>query len=182
MPLRVVAQSRYAKRRSCRPVTPMQASAPLARRAIARPRSVAGAQQCSATHRARRDVRTRQSVHQKLHPRGRSYRAVLDCFARQARCVHWLAVFVASDERLGRGSSILTRFVGFSCRSAARTSRARIAFGCRLLRRRSGTNSVSPRSSSGTAARDPCLIAPLAALASRGSRLEPAYFVVTCRR
>ena len=102
MPLRAVAQSRYAKRRSCRPVTPIRASAPLARRAIARPRSVAGAQQCLATHRARRDVRTRQSVHQKLHPRGRSYRAVLDCFARQARS-------------------------------------ARIAFGCRLLRRHSQT-------------------------------------------
>ena len=182
MPLRVVAQSRYAKRRSCRPVTPMQASAPLARRAIARPRSVAGAQQCSATHRARRDVRTRQSVHQKLHPRGRSYRAVLDCFARQARCVHWLAVFVASDERLGRGSSILTRFVGFSCRSAARTSRARIAFGCRLLRRHLQTMKRVCSLLLSTAERDPCSIAPLAALASRGSRLEPAYFVVTCRR
>jgi hypothetical protein len=33
-----------------------------------------------------------------------------------------------------------------------------------------------------TAERDPGLIAPLAALAPRGSHLEPTYFVVTRRR
>jgi len=60
------------------------------------------------------------------------------------------AVFVGSDETTVSENQlcILMRFVGSSCRSAARTSRARIALLCRLLRRRSGTKSVSPRSSS----------------------------------
>ena len=52
-------------------------------------------------------------------------------------------------KRLSRKvSSVPTGFVGSSCRSAARTSRARIALGSRLLRRRSGTKSMSPPSSS----------------------------------
>jgi hypothetical protein len=63
-----------------------------------------------------------------------------------------------------------TRFVGSSCRSAARTSRARIALGSRRHRCRSGTKSVSPRSASARrrAIRD--WIASLAKLAvSNGS-------------
>ena len=46
--------------------------------------------------------------------------------ARSARCdVRWVAaVFVGSDETIvsGEPALFLTRFVGFSCRSAARTS------------------------------------------------------------
>ncbi len=49
--------------------------------------------------------------------------------------------------RVGASALFSTRFVGFSCRSAARTSRARIALCSRLLRRRSETKSVSPLSS-----------------------------------
>jgi hypothetical protein len=51
------------------------------------------------------------------------------------------------NDRVGESTLFSARFIGSSCRSAARTSRARIAPGSRLLRRRSGTKSVSPPSS-----------------------------------
>ena len=72
-------------------------------------------------------------------------RSGLDCSARQARSVEWLAGFVESDETTVSENQLLfsMRFVGFSCRSAARASRARIALGSRLLRRRSPTKGVS---------------------------------------
>ena len=50
--------------------------------------------------------------------------------------------------------SVMTRFVGPSCRSAARTSQRGSRFEARLLRRRSETKSVSPLLLS-TAERDP---------------------------
>ena len=63
--------------------------------------------------------------------------------ARSARCdVRWVAaVFVGADGPEKRCSAIS------SCRSAARTSRARIALGRRLLRRQSPTKSMSAHSS-----------------------------------
>ena len=137
--------------------------------------------------------------------------------ARSARCdVRWIAaVFVGADGPEERCSAIS------SCRSAARTSRARIALGRRLLRHRSPTKSASAHScvhcslrslrlalvssclphsladekacllahSSRTAARQPgsarrrairCLIA--SAPLRRGSRVQPAYFVVVRRQ
>ena len=112
---------------------------------------------------------------------------------------------IRRNDCLEESALLAMRFVGSSCRSAARTSRARIALCSRLLRRHSGTKrrvpsllircslrslrlalvsrclphsladeNVSARSlvqDSGapawlsTAARDPVLIAPLAALA-----------------
>ena len=62
--------------------------------------------------------------------------------ARSARCdVRWVAaVFVGADGPEKRCSAIS------SCRSAARTSRARIALGRRLLRHRSPTKSASAHS------------------------------------
>jgi len=67
--------------------------------------------------------------------------------ARSARCV--LMARSARCHVRRRGSALSSRHsVGFSCRSAARTSRVRIALGSRLLRHRSVTNSVSGHSSS----------------------------------
>jgi hypothetical protein len=75
----------------------------------------------------------------------RSARCVL--MARSARCV--LMARSARCHVRRRGSALSSRHsVGFSCRSAARTSRVRIALGSRLLRHRSVTNSVSGHSSS----------------------------------
>jgi hypothetical protein len=74
------------------------------------------------------------------------------------------------------------RFVGASCRSAARTSWARIALYRRLLRRHSPTEKHVGSFLLSTAARDPSLIASLAKARSRGSRFIAAYFVVTRRR
>ncbi len=58
----------------------------------------------------------------------------------------------------------------------------RIALGTRLLRRRSPTKSVSAHSSAARRRAIRCSIAPLAALAPRGSRPEAASFVVARRR
>jgi Protein of unknown function (DUF3499) len=66
--------------------------------------------------------------------------------ARSARCDvrRGAAVFVGSDETTVHDNrSVLARFVGSSCRSAARTSQARIVLGSRL-RRHSATKNVSP--------------------------------------
>jgi len=100
-----------------------------------------------------------------------------DCSARYARCLLWLAPLAArfagkpafssdrTEQCVEESALLLTPFVGSSysqlaagagarCarsvfwRSAARTSRARIAPGSRLFRRHSGTKSASPRFSS----------------------------------
>src|SRR5512133_1210642 len=84
------------------------------------------------------------------------------------------------DEK--RVPSLLLSTVARDPRSdcSARYARsARIASGSRLLRRHSGTKSVSPPSSSARWRAIRGRIAPLAMLAPRGSRRGAAYFVVT---
>jgi hypothetical protein len=72
--------------------------------------------------------------------------------ARSARCdVRWGSRRLRRIQRndySGEPALFLTRFVGFSCRSAARTSGTRIAPGRYLRRRRSPTISMSAHSSS----------------------------------
>jgi hypothetical protein len=118
--------------------------------------------------------------------------------ARFARCdVHRIAaVFVESDEMALSESQLCSRlcFVGSSCRSAARTSRARIALWMPPTSSSLGDEKRVPSLLLSTAARDPSLIAPLAALAvSNGSlrslrcspdsrRLRPNPTKWLCRR
>jgi hypothetical protein len=72
---------------------------------------------------------------------------------------------------VGESPLFLRRFVGFSCRSAARTSRARIAPGSRRLRRHWWTKDISPPSSSARRRAIRVRFAPLAS--ARSARIAP---------
>ena len=190
------------------------------------PHSLADEKACLLAHSSRTAARQPGSA------RRRAIRSLIAPLAG-ARCGRRLAPLAAifageppssssPTKQLCEKSALLsTGFVGCSCRSAARTSRARIALGRRLLRHRSPTKSASAHScvhcslrslrlalvssclphsladekacllahSSRTAARQPgsarrrairCLIA--SAPLRRGSRVQPAYFVVVRRQ
>src|SRR5215216_579538 len=78
--------------------------------------------------------------------------------------------WIRRNDRVAESDLFWRRFVGSSCRSAARTSRARIALGSRRRRRRSRRKERLRSLLLRTAARDPYLIASLAKLAvSNGS-------------
>jgi hypothetical protein len=62
---------------------------------------------------------------------------------------------IRRSDRVGRSDLFSISFVGSSCRSAARTSRARIALCSRLLRRHSGDQKRVPSLLLSTAPRDP---------------------------